>query len=376
LGNVLISGASIAGPALAFWLQKAGFAVTLVERAPAPRPGGQAIDIRGPALAVIDRMGLLDRVRAMRTRLKGMSTLDIDGNEIDRTEERTMSGGRFDSGDIEILRDDLAELLLEATFPEAEYIYDDTVELLNESAGSVSVTFKRSQSRVFDFVIGADGLHSNVRQLAFGDEHNLLRPLGVGLAIYTTPNILNLRDWQLAYRDQTSGYVIYPARDNKELRVNIGFGMGLDEYPRGDIPAQKAMIAKRAGHLRGDIPRLLAAMKDGSDLYFGPLAQVRMTQWSKGRICLVGDAGYCPSPFTGQGTSLALVGAFVLGRELQQTPTKYADAFRRYEERMRPFVSANQDMVSVERRTHIPDDVFDLAKNAINLTDLLPLRGH
>jgi 2-polyprenyl-6-methoxyphenol hydroxylase-like FAD-dependent oxidoreductase len=373
LADVLISGASIAGPALAFWLQKAGFAVTLVERAPAPRPGGQAIDIRGPALAVIDRMGLSDRVRLMRTRLKGMSTLDINGREIDRTEERTMSGGRFDSGDIEILRDDLAGLLREATYPQAEYIYDDTIEALHERDGGVSITFKRSPPRVFDLVIGADGLHSNVRHLVFGDEHGLLKPLGVGLAIYTAPNILNLRDWQLAYRDEKSGYVIYPARDNKELRVNLGFALGLEEYPRGDIPAQKALIAQRAGHLRGDIPRLLAAMEEGSDLYFGPLAQVRMPQWSKGRVCLVGDAGYCPSPFTGQGTSLALVGAFVLGRELKPISDDHPGAFQRYEERMRPFVLANQDMVSVERRTHIPDDVFDRAKTAINLEDLLSL---
>jgi 2-polyprenyl-6-methoxyphenol hydroxylase-like FAD-dependent oxidoreductase len=371
--NVLISGASIAGPALAYRLCKAGFTVTIVERAPAPRPGGQAIDIRGPALTVIEGMGLLDRVRALRTRLKGMSMLDIDGREIERTEERTMSGGRFDSGDIEILRDDLAELLLKASHSETEYLYDDSIEALEERNGAVSVAFMRSPSRVFDLVIGADGLHSNVRRLAFGDEHGLLRPLGVGLAIYTAPNILNLQDWQLAYRDDTSGYVIYPARDNSELRVNLGFAMGLDEYPRGDMRAQKALITQRAGHLRGDIPRLLRCMQDVPDLYFGPLAQVRMPQWSKGRVCLVGDAGYCPSPFTGQGTSLALIGAFVLGRELQQNGKDHAVAFRRYEERMRPFVSVNQDMVSVERKTHIPDDVFDHAKNAIVLDDLLSL---
>jgi 2-polyprenyl-6-methoxyphenol hydroxylase-like FAD-dependent oxidoreductase len=371
--KVLISGASIAGPALAYWLLQAGCAVTIVERAPAPRPGGQAVDIRGPALKVIDKMGLLDRVRAMRTRLKGMSTLDIDGREIERTEERTMSGGRFGSGDIEILRDDLAALLLEASLPGAEYIYGDTIEALDERDDVVSVTFKRSPPNTFDLVIGADGLHSNVRRLVFGDEHALLRPLGVGLAIYTAPNILDLRDWQLAYRDDISGYVIYPARNNRELRVNLGFALGLDEYPRGDISAQKALIAQRTAHLRGDIPRLLVAMQKGDDLYFAPLAQVRMPHWSKGRICLVGDAGYCPSPFTGQGTSLALVGAFVLGREFQQAVDRPAVAFGRYEERMRPFILANQDMVSIERKTHIPDDIFDRAKNAIALDDLLGL---
>jgi 2-polyprenyl-6-methoxyphenol hydroxylase-like FAD-dependent oxidoreductase len=211
--TVLVSGASIAGPTVAYWLAKAGFDVTVIERAPAPRPGGQAIDIRGPALAVVREMGLLDRASAMRTRFKGMSILDIDGHEVDRTEERTYSGGRFDSGDIEILRDAFAGLLLEASGPLATYIYDDTITALAQDAAGVDVAFERGAPRRFDLVIGADGVHSHTRRLAFGDEASLTRPLGVALAIFTTPNLLDLRDWQVAFRDPAigAGYVIYPA---------------------------------------------------------------------------------------------------------------------------------------------------------------------
>ncbi len=367
--NVLISGASIAGPALAYWLNRAGFQTTVVERAPAPRPGGQAIDVRGPALSVLDRMGLLDRARSMRTRLKGMSVLDSDGREIARHEDRTMSGGRFDSGDIEILRDDLAGLLLEASQP-TEYIFDDTIVALEQDDNQVFVTFQHNLPRRFDLVIGADGLHSNVRHLVFGDERLFLVPLGVGLLIYTTPNLLGLQDWELAFRGPTSGYVIYPARNNTQLRVNLGFGMDLDEYIRGDVAAQKALVAERCAHLGGDIPRLLTALADAQDFYFGPLAQVRMDGWSKERVCLVGDAAHCPSPFSGQGTSLALVGAFVLGRELARSGDRHGEAFTRYEERLRPFVLLNQDMVDVEREGPIPDDVFDRAKNGIVIDDL------
>jgi 2-polyprenyl-6-methoxyphenol hydroxylase-like FAD-dependent oxidoreductase len=269
--NALISGASIAGPALAYWLNRAGFQTTVVERAPAPRPGGQAIDVRGPALTVLDQMGLLDRARGMRTQLKGMSVLGGDGQEIARHEDRTISGGRFDSGDIEILRDDLAGLLLEAS-QESEYIFDDTITALEQDDTQVFVTFQRNQPRRFDLVIGADGLHSNVRQLVFGDDSSFLVPLGVGLVIYTTPNLLGLQDWELAFRGPTSGYVIYPARDNTQLRVNLGFGMDLDEYPRGDVAAQKRLVAERCAHLGGDIPRLLTALSDAQDFYFGPLA--------------------------------------------------------------------------------------------------------
>jgi 2-polyprenyl-6-methoxyphenol hydroxylase-like FAD-dependent oxidoreductase len=368
--NVLISGASIAGPTLAFWLARGGFDVTVVERAPAPRPGGQAIDVRGPALTVIDRMGLLDRVASLRTHMKGMSTLDVDGREIERTTERTVSGGRFDSGDIEIMRDDLANLLLGASRDTIEYIYDDTIATLDQDADGVAVTFQHSPPRRFDLVIGADGLHSNVRRLLFGEERSFIRPLGIGLVIYTAPNILNLRDWQLAFRDEISGYVIYPTRDNGELRVNLGFGMEWEEFKRGDMQAQKDLILQRCAHLRGDIPRLLAALRDVDDFYFGPLAQVRMAAWSRGRVTLSGDAAHCPSPFSGQGTSLALVGAFVLGRELARNAGDHATAFARYEARMRPFVLLNQDMVSVERQGPIPDDVFDHAKNGIKLDDL------
>lgn len=368
--NVLVSGASIAGPALAHWLGRAGFSVTVVEQAPAPRPGGQAIDVRGPALRVLDAMGLLDRARAMRTRLKGMSMLDIEGHEISRNEERTLTGGRFDSGDLEIFRDDLAGLLLGASRSGAEYVFGDAIAALDERDGFVEVAFERSPARRFDLVIGADGLRSNVRKLAFGDEGQYYRPLGVALALFTTPNVLDLRDWQIAYRDEVSGYVIYPTRDNGELRVNLGFGMTMEEFPRGDLAAQKDLISRRCAHLRGDIPRFLAALRDVDDLYFGPLAQVRMARWSGRRICLIGDAAHCPSPFSGQGTSLALIGAFVLGRELARSPDDHSGAFERYEERMRPFVLMNQDMVSVERRAPIPDDVFARAKNGITLEDL------
>jgi 2-polyprenyl-6-methoxyphenol hydroxylase-like FAD-dependent oxidoreductase len=131
-------------------------------------------------------------------------------------------------------------------------------------------------------------------------------------------------------------------------------------------------VAERCAHLGGDIPRLLSVLSDAQDFYFGPLAQVRMDAWSKGLVTLAGDAAHCPSPFSGQGTSLALVGAFVLGRELARSGDRYGEAFARYEERMRPFVLLNQDMVDVERQGPIPDDVFDRAKNGIAIDDLLP----
>jgi 2-polyprenyl-6-methoxyphenol hydroxylase-like FAD-dependent oxidoreductase len=369
--RVLISGASIAGPALAYWLLKAGYDVTLVERAPAPRPGGQAIDIRGPALDVIAAMGLGERVAALRTHMKGMTVLDRAGNEIERSFERTATGGRFGSGDIEIFRDDLAALLREACGTRPRTLYDDTVTALETRPEGIAVTFRQSPPEVFDLAFGADGLHSKVRQIAFGEETPFLRPLGVAFAIWAAPNLLDLEDWQLSFRDDAAGYAIYPTRDNRELRVNIGFALTPDEEWGLDLAARKALIRERAAAIGGPVPRLLETLDAAEDLYFGALAQVRMPSWCQDRVALVGDAGYCPSPFTGQGTSLALIGAFVLGRELTRSGGDHARAFARYETRMRPFVLANQDLLFRDRQAPDADDIFNKTKMAISLSDLL-----
>ena len=369
--RALISGASIAGPTLAYWLLKAGYDVTLVEQAPAPRPGGQAIDIRGPALDVISVMGLGERVAALRTRMKGMTLLDRAGNEIERSLERTATGGRFDSGDIEIFRDDLAALLREACGTGPRTLYGDTVTALETQPEGVAVTFRRNPPEVFNIVIGADGLHSKIRQIAFGEETPFLRPLGIAFAIWAAPNLLDLEDWQLSFRDEAAGYAIYPTRDNRELRVNIGFALTPDEERGLDLAARKALIRERAAALGGAVPRLLETLDTAEDLYFGALAQVRMPRWCQDRVALVGDAGYCPSPLTGQGTSLAIIGAFVLGRELARSGGDHAAAFAQYEMRMRPFVLANQDLLSRDRQAPDADEVFNKTKMAISLEDLL-----
>jgi 2-polyprenyl-6-methoxyphenol hydroxylase-like FAD-dependent oxidoreductase len=372
--RVLISGGSIAGPAAAYWLCRAGFDATVVERAPAPRPGGQAIDIRGRAIAVVERMGLLPCVQELRTRLRGMSILGADGCEVSRTEERTLTAGRLDSGDIEILRDDLSGVLLGAAQSAGtELVFGDQIVGLSQTADGVAVEFARGAPRTFDLVLGADGVRSNVRRLAFGDEAQFLQPLNFALAIFTVPNLLDLEAWQLFYRDEVSACVIYPARAGGELRVNVGFTVESDEPPPADPAALKAMIALRCAHMRGPIPRVLGAMEDATDLYFDSLAQVKMPAWSNGRVALVGDAAYSPSPFTGQGTSLALVGAFVLARELARTPADPAAAFARCEQRMRPYVELNQELLyaGMEQPTEASDALLGRAKNGIALDDIL-----
>jgi 2-polyprenyl-6-methoxyphenol hydroxylase-like FAD-dependent oxidoreductase len=369
--NVLISGAGVAGLAMAYWLEKAGFATTVVEAQPSLRRGGQAIDIRGVALDVVRAMGLLDEVSALRTRLKGMSVLDANAVELERSTEYTFSAGRLDSADIEIFRDDLCELLMGALGDNVEFLYSDSIQALNDDSDQVDVTFASGKQRAFDLVIGADGIYSKTRKLVFDDEASVVKSMDVVLALFTTPNFIHLTEWQVAHREKGLGVVIYPSLDQTEIRVSVGFGNDGIPMARGDLAAQKAMIASKCTHLGGEFVRIIEAMQASSQIYYNELAQIRMPRWSKGRVVLVGDAAHCASPFSGQGTSLALVGAFVLARELAHHRTDPAAAIAAYEHRMRPFVAMNQDMVDVTRTTRIPDEVMTRSKNGIELGDLL-----
>ncbi|MGI5284352.1 FAD-dependent monooxygenase [Nonomuraea polychroma] len=360
--KVLISGASVGGPVLAYWLRRNGAEVTVVERAPAPRKGGQAIDIRGAALTVAARMGILEQARALRTTMQGMSMVDGDGNELMRSTEGTLSGGDFDSPDIEIMRDDLTALVTAAA--DADYVYGDSIATLTQDADGVDVTFESGRQERYDYVVGADGLHSNVRRLAFGREERFLEHLGMYVSIFTAPNFLGLEHWQTWFREGDVGGAVFSDRDPGVMRVNLGFGAGPIAYDHRDVEQQKRLIQEHCAGARWEVPKLLEAMWAADDFYFDAMAQVKMERWSTGRVTLIGDAGYCASPLSGQGTSLAMVGAYVLAQELAADA---AGAFDRYEERMRPFVAQNQALAVENPGQGASPESVQLAANGITL---------
>ena len=367
--NVLISGASVAGPALAYWLRRHGFAATIVERAPAMRAGGQAIDVRGTALDVIDRMGLLADLRAMRTRMRGMSVVDADGNELSRSTEYAASSGRLDSEDVEVLREDLTDLLYRHTAGDVEYLFGDSITALDQDDSGVRATFERGAPRTFDIVVGADGLHSNVRRRAFGPEADCLHHLGTYLSVFTMENFLGLDEWQLWFNEGDVGGAVYTARDNTELRVNLGFRSDPIAYDYRDVDAQRRMIADRFAGMGWEVPRMLEGMWKAPDFYFDAMAQVKLDSWTRGRVTLVGDAGYCASPLSGQGTSLALVGAYVLAAELGAADGNHAAGLAGYERRMRPFVALNQALATENPGRGASEESGERAKRAISLDD-------
>ncbi|MEU8591016.1 FAD-dependent monooxygenase [Streptomyces sp. NPDC048664] len=365
--SVLISGASIAGPTLAYWLHRYGFDVTVVERADGLRMGGQAIDVRGPGLEVAARMGVLDAVRARCTDLRGMSTVDDEGNELSRTTEYTASGGQIDSPDIEILRDDLARILVDAGGSGIEYLFDDSIDVLEQDDREVRVVFRSGTARAFDLVVGADGVHSTTRRLVFGPEEDHLHHLGGYLGVWSAPNHLGLDRWEVAYEIPGSGLLgalVMTARDNKEARVFIGIDSPEppSRFLPGDVVEQKRLVADAYAHARWEMPRLLKEMWNATDFHLDSVAHIRMDSWSRGRVALLGDAGYCASPASGMGTTMAMAAAYVLADELRAAAGDHRGAFTAYERRMRPFVDTCQRiaLVSIAHRQRTQGRIADL----------------
>ncbi|WP_297792688.1 FAD-binding protein [Mycobacterium sp.] len=365
MSEVLVSGASVAGTAAAFWLGRHGHSVTVVERHRGPRPGGQAIDVRGPALTVLDRMGLLGAAQKRKTQIRGSSVVDRDGNEVSRDTESTPTGGPIDSPDIELLRDDLVELLYGASQSTADYIFDDTITALDDDGAVVRVTFERAAPSEFDLVIGADGLHSNVRRLAFGPEENFIERLGTHAAIFTVPNFLGLDYWQMWHYGDSTMAGVYSARNNAEARAMLGFVETDLRIDYRDIEAQFAELERR---MTGDgwvRPQLLDYMRTAPDFYFDEMSQITMDRWSRGRVALVGDAGYCCSPLSGQGTSVALLGAYILAGELKSAShdgtADHERGFANYQREFGDYVQRNQWLVvdNIPGGAPIPQEVFD-----------------
>lgn len=344
--NILVSGASVSGLSVAYWLVHHGFRVTIVERAPGLRPGGQALDIRGPALEVAERMGLLQTLRDRSTRLRGMSAVDGDGKEIYRTTERTVTG-RLDSPDIEILRDDLCNELRSAIEGKVAFMFDDQIAAIAQDESGVDVTFVQAPARRFDLVIGADGLNSGVRRAAFGPDERFVRYLGTYIAVFAMPNFLDLDHWELFCQDSNSnggmgGMMMATDRD-RPARMYLGFGADSPlEYDYRDIDAQKRIVAEKYEGAGWEFPRILAYMQEATDFYFYPQNQVRMEDWSRGRAVLVGDAGYSVSVSSGQGTTVAMVGAYVLAGELAKSGGDLLRGIACYQNALRDYVDRNQ----------------------------------
>jgi 2-polyprenyl-6-methoxyphenol hydroxylase-like FAD-dependent oxidoreductase len=335
--EVLISGASIAGPALAYWLGRYGFRPTVVEIAPALRTGGNAVDFRGPLhLGLLRRMGVLEELRKVQTGGTAMRFVDPQGR---RTMEMPAD---FAGGDLEVLRGDLSRVLCEAAGEKTEYLFGDSVTALTEVPSGVDVTFRSGLQRRFDLVIGADGVHSAVRRLAFGPEERYVKHLGYYVAGWDVPNEWGLsRDWLAVNTPGRMASVGGDHRDPARASAFVCFASARLDYDRHDLAQQRRILNDRFTDLGWEMPRLLAALDAAPDFYFDQICRVGVSPWSRGRIALVGDAA-SGATIGGQGNGTAMVEAYVLAGELALAHGDFTVAFPTYERRVAKFARGTQ----------------------------------
>jgi 2-polyprenyl-6-methoxyphenol hydroxylase-like FAD-dependent oxidoreductase len=325
--TVLISGAGVAGPTLAYWLARHGYRPTVVERATGMRSSGSPVDVRGPAVEVAERMGLMPRLRAAGTRVEGMSFVNARGRRIGHVNSLALRRAAA-SREVELPRSDLAAILYEAGRDDAEYLFHDSISGLSQDQHGVDVTFERAVPRRFDLVIGADGLHSVVRGLAFGVDPN-------------TPGRL------VAVHPSVGG----------GIAAFIFRSPAVPDFDYRDLAQHKRLVAAAYGGLSWRVPRLLDLVRTADDLFFDSVSAVRLPSWSRGRIAVVGDAASCVSLF-GDGSTLAMTGGFTLaealGAALAEGRDGHAEAFRRYEAAHRKLVEPKQRNVALAASLLVP----------------------
>lgn len=342
--TVLISGAGIAGPALAYWLHRYGFRPTVVEVARTPRPGGQTIDIRGISREVVTRMGLMPAIKARLMHELGMEWVKASGRR-----SAAMPVDLFDGGgpvaELEILRGDLAEILLDATAGDVEYLYGDSIIALAEDDRGVVATFREGGERRFDLVVGADGVHSRVRSIAFGPESEYVRHLGGYGSFFTVETPEPLDGWMKIYSAPGGRWVgLRPDHDPRQAKALLSFRSPAIIYNRRDAQEQKALLVETFTGLGWHTPKILEQLPEADDFYFDTTSQVVVPEWSRGRVALLGDAGYCGSPLAGHGTALSLVGAYCLASELAIAEGNHVRAYPAYQRRMQPYVDQRMEL--------------------------------
>ena len=357
--NILISGAGIAGTTLAFWLKKFGFNPTIIEISPSLREGGYAIDFMGAGYNVAEKMGIIP----------ALAKADIDISKVAFVDKNDKEKGSMNYQKIKklmnnraftFLRSELAKVIYQSLDNEVEIIFGDTIDKIEQDEDKVSVTFRSGKNRSFDLLVGADGLHSNVRNLVFGSEAQFEKYYGYYTSSFTLENhpaegrafsMFNVPGKQAAvYAYSTSTTAAFFVFTSPEKL----------KYDHHDVEKQKQILKNEFITIGWKCPEILAKIDSSSDFYFDPISQIKMDNWSKGRTTLVGDAADCPSLLSGKGSTLAMVGAYILAGELKLANGNYETAFKNYEDIFKPFISKKQKSAQGFAKSFIPKSNFGI----------------
>ena len=341
--SVLISGASIAGLTMAYWMDYYGFKVTVVEIGAAPRRGGSPIDVRGDALDTARRMGILDAIKAAKLPTEGLKFMNAQ-NEVQGIMLVEEIGAIRPGDDTELRRDDLVDILYENAGSDITYKFSNRITHLAQDADKVNVTFKDETTGTFDFVIGADGIHSGVRKLVFGEEEQFTYFLNYYFSVFEVDGSLGEKHYGHMFNTPDNMATIYFYNADAADAILAFRAPDKITINRNNIHEQKEIVIKAFDGIGWKVPQLIEELKRSETFYLDQGCQIKMPAWTKGRVALIGDAGYAPAFPTGMGSTLAMQGAKVLADALAEFEN-YEIAFNSYNERMRPVVEDLQATV-------------------------------
>jgi 2-polyprenyl-6-methoxyphenol hydroxylase-like FAD-dependent oxidoreductase len=357
--SILISGAGIAGTTLAFWLSKFGFHPVIVEHAPALRKGGYGIDFWGAGYEVAERMGIISDLQHADLGISEVVFVDADDrrrSSLNYVKLKQLMKGRA----FTLLRSDLARIVYDALDAGTEIIFNDTITAIDEVHSGVRVRFRSGLVRDFDLVIGADGLHSKVRSLIFGEETQFEQFYGYYVSSYTMPALRSTGRSFHMYGIPGKQITAYSTKDNQTTVLCIFSAAEKLSIHHNDVRAQKQRLHDEFVGTGWQSDDLLAGMELAPDFYFDVVSQIKMKEWSKGRVALVGDASSCPSLLSGQGSTLAMVGAYILAGELKNAAGDFHLGFLQYQSVFKPFLDSKQKIAQTFAKSLVPKTRFGM----------------
>lgn len=355
VNKILVIGAGIAGPVLCYWLNKYGFSPTLVEKHPNISKGGQGLDVRGVAIDVAQKMGIYEEICKHRTKVERGQYVGIDGNLI-REEHAETVGFRY-GDEVEIYRGNLIEILIK-NIPSVPCLFGKYVEKIQQNDDDITVSFNDGKIEKYDLVIGNDGIHSSLRHMIFDKEDFTINNLGIDFCTFSIPNFLKLNRTKIICENKQKLVSILSDEDIKTAVAAFMFRSFKKLKDISNQNEQKNFVRNAFHDFGWEMEKILDLMSQSDDFYFDSANQVKMNSWTKGRVALVGDAAYCPSPLSGQGNNLAFVGAYILAGELKTHQGDYIHAFSRYNSLLRSFVDANQALGVWVSESFLVDEVL------------------